>query len=93
MRKRRTIKHEFVTTLPHPLRDGVLYISIPYDTCIHKCFCGCGAKVVTPLGPDYWAITYDGETVSLWPSVGSRSLACRSHYIVRGSRILWRRPF
>jgi hypothetical protein len=71
------------------MENGVLYVSILYGTCVHRCLCGCGEKVVTPLSPNHWAITYDGETVSLAPSVGSRSLPCRSHYIIHSNRVRW----
>ena len=48
---------------------------------------------MTPLGPHHWAMTYDGETVSLAPSVGSRTLPCRSHYFIRRDRVRWLPPF
>jgi hypothetical protein len=42
--------------------------------------CGCGKKVVLPLHPTHGKLTYDGETVSLSPSVGNWSFPCESHY-------------
>jgi hypothetical protein len=89
----RTIRHEFVDQVPRKMKARTLYISIEHATCIHACLCGCGAQVVTPLSPRQWALTYDGETVSLWPSVGSWHLPCQSHYIIRRSRVLWERQF
>ncbi len=83
MKKDVPIRHEFVELMPKDLAQGTLYVSIPFATAVHKCFCGCGAKVVTPLKPTGWALTYDGETVSLWPSVGNWGFPCRSHYIIR----------
>lgn len=38
------IKHEFVEFIPKERQEGILYISIPYATAVHKCFCGCGLK-------------------------------------------------
>ena len=41
--------HEFVEHMPENLDEGIIYVSIPFETVIHKCACGCGAEVVTPL--------------------------------------------
>ena len=65
------VRHEFVEFIPSTLNDGVLYISIPYATAVHKCCCGCGEKVVTPLTPTDWSLTFDGLTASLSPSIGN----------------------
>lgn len=89
MPKQRTIKHEFVEFVPDQLEPGVLYISVQYKTMAHLCLCGCGRKVVTPISPTGWALTYDGRTVSMSPSVGNWNLPCKSHYIIRGSRVQW----
>jgi hypothetical protein len=43
------IKHKFVEFIPKEREEGVLYVSIPYATAVHNCFCGCGLKVVTPI--------------------------------------------
>ena len=83
------IRHEFVETMPPQREEGVLYVSIPFATAVHNCFCGCGTKVVTPIKPAGWELTYDGDTVSLWPSVGSWGLPCRSHYIIRKDTVVW----
>ncbi len=34
-------------------------------------------------------MTFDGETVSVTPSVGNWALPCRSHYIIHQGRIQW----
>jgi Family of unknown function (DUF6527) len=83
------IKHEFVEFIPKVRQEGVLYVSIPYATAVHNCFCGCGLKVVTPISPVGWKLTFDGETVSLFPSIGSWSFPCRSHYFIRGDKAVW----
>jgi hypothetical protein len=85
----KTIRHEFVEFIPKDLEGGVLYISIPYNTAVHRCACGCGSKITTPLGPARWRFTYDGETVSLAPSVGNWSYPCQSHYWLKHGRIKW----
>lgn len=87
--KRAAYTHAFVNTLPEVLEEGILYISMRYATVAHKCFCGCGREVVTPLHPTKWRLLFDGKTVSLHPSVGSWSLPCRSHYWLRGGQIAW----
>ena len=83
------IRHEFVEFIPKERQEGVLYVSIPYATAVHNCFCGCGLKVVTPISRVGWTLTFDGETVSLHPSVGSWSFPCRSHYFVRRDVVVW----
>jgi hypothetical protein len=71
------------------MKERTLYVSIEFATAIHKCFCGCGVQVVTPLSPIGWKLTFDGETVSLAPSVGSWSFQCKSHYWIRRNRVQW----
>jgi hypothetical protein len=90
--KQQTYTFEFVELMPKILVDGVLYISIPYATASHRCFCGCGMKVVTPLSPTDWKLAFDGDSVSLHPSIGNWSYPCRSHYVLRGNRVLWAGP-
>ncbi|MBW8458750.1 MAG: hypothetical protein K0M58_09955 [Thiobacillus sp.] len=80
---------KFVEFIPDHLEDGVLYISERFRTCSHKCCCGCGEEVVTPLSPAEWRLTREGELVSLWPSVGNWDYACRSHYVIRRNQVRW----
>lgn len=89
MKRGFAIKHEFVEFIPAERAERTLYISTEYATAVHNCFCGCGTKVVTPLGPTGWQLTLDGDAVSLRPSVGNWSFACRSHYWIRRSRVAW----
>lgn len=83
------LKPEFVDLVPPDLEEGVLYVSMNYGTAIHLCACGCGEKAVTPLTPTDWKLIFDGETVSLWPSVGNWSFDCRSHYVIKKNKIRW----
>ncbi|MEJ0010633.1 MAG: DUF6527 family protein [Alphaproteobacteria bacterium] len=46
-------------------------------------------KVVTPISPTDWQLIFDGETVSLNPSIGNWSFKCRSHYWIKRNRIVW----
>lgn len=83
----KTIKHEFVEFIPDVIEERTLYVSIECCTAIHKCVCGCGNEVVTPLSPTDWRLTFDGKTVSLYPSIGNWSFDCRSHYWIENSQI------
>lgn len=82
------VEHRFVEIIPEKLELGVLYVSLEHRTVTHSCCCGCGEEVVTPLSPVGWQITFDGETVSLWPSVGNWTLRCRSHYVIDRGEVL-----
>jgi hypothetical protein len=88
-----SISHIFVEFIPGELQNDVLYISIEYATMSHLCMCGCGNKVVTPLSPAQWKLTFDGKTVSLSPSIGSWNLACRSHYWITENSVMWARKW
>lgn len=80
---------EFADGFPGELFPGILYVSIPFATAAHLCCCGCGHQVVTPLRPNRWSVTFDGASLSLWPSVGNAGLPCRSHYVIRRNRVVW----
>lgn len=79
----------FVEFIPRELQTGKIYISMVYTTTVHLCASGCGNKVVLPLSPAQWKLFFDGETVSLCPSVGSWDLPCQSHYWIRKNKIQW----
>lgn len=85
----KTFHHEFVEFVPENLEDGIIYISVEYKTAVHKCACSCGEKVVTPLSPKFWKLTFNGASVSLYPSIGNWSFQCRSHYWIKENRIVW----
>lgn len=89
MSRATTLRHEFVNAIPAELDNGVLYVSLEYATALHLCCCGCGTEVITPLSPIDWRITYDGETVSIFPSIGNWSFSCRSHYWIDRGRVRW----
>lgn len=88
-----SISHRFVEHIPARLEDGVVYVSIEYGTAVHKCCCGCGEEVVTPLSPTDWKLIYDGETISLSPSIGNWSFKCESHYWIIQNRVRWARKW
>ena len=81
--------HKFVKNVPNELEDGIVYISIEYSTAIHKCCCGCGKEVVTPFSPTDWKLIFDGETISLCPSIGNWSFDCQSHYWITNNKVEW----
>lgn len=81
------LQHKFVNSIPTALEQGVLYISMEYSTAIHLCVCGCGNEVVTPFSPTDWRITFDGETVTLDPSIGNWNYPCQSHYYIDHNKI------
>lgn len=81
------LDHLFVEHIPEQVEPGVLYISLTHGIAIHLCACGCRHQTVTPLSPTDWKITYDGESVSLSPSIGNWSFPCSSHYWIRNGRV------
>lgn len=83
------LSHKFVEFIPDVLEEGVLYVSLTYGTISHRCCCGCGREVVTPLTLTDWKLIFDGETVSLYPSIGNWNFPCRSHYWIRHNRVEW----
>ena len=87
------LQHKFIELVPDVLEDGVLYISVEYCSAIHKCVCGCGNKVVTPLSPTDWELTFDGKNVSLSPSIGNWNFECKSHYWIIKNRVKYARKW
>ena len=87
------MKHKFVEFIPKQKEEGILYISLEYGTVVHKCACGCGLDVITPITPHDWKIIYDGETISLHPSIGNWAYKCRSHYWIKNNNVIWANNF
>jgi Family of unknown function (DUF6527) len=87
--RRASISHQLVEFIPEHLEEGVLYISERYGTAAHKCCCGCGEEVITPLTPTDWSVRMDGKVVTMQPSIGNWSYACRSHYLIQKSDVVW----
>lgn len=79
----------FVDNIPDRLEEGILYVCNRYKIAAHKCCCGCGEEVITPLTPADWSIRKHAKTVSLWPSIGNWSFSCKSHYMIRRNQIVW----
>ncbi len=89
MTRRHTLAHAFVEYVPENVEDGVLYVSIRFKVAVHLCCCGCGVEVATPISPADWRLSFDGDTVSLSPSIGNWGLPCQSHYWVEEDRVVW----
>lgn len=82
-------------TLPDvlPLRDIVLTRDDGDDWSVGmRCPCGCGATIelmVIPEASPRWSVSTDHtRRPTLHPSVWRKS-GCRSHFWVRGGRIVW----
>ncbi|HEY5462613.1 MAG TPA: DUF6527 family protein [Hanamia sp.] len=85
----RIIQLNKVKYLPNELEPGVLYVSEEYSVAGHLCACGCGSKVITPLGPTEWTFSESKGKATLDPSIGNWQLPCRSHYWIINSKIEW----
>ena len=91
--KQKIYKTQFVDRMPpdDTMEDGVLYVAPHFHVAVHKCMCGCGEKVVTPLGRDNggWAWSFDGTNIRLHPSIGNFQYDCKSHYFIADGEIRW----
>lgn len=87
------LQHRFVKHIPERLEAGILYVSTEYATSAHSCCCGCGEEVVAPFTPTDWRMTFDGETISLRPSIGNWTLECRSHYVIDRGKVIEAGPW
>lgn len=89
----KTLEPEFVQHLPSSFEEGKLYISMEFATAAHACCCGCGSEVITPFAPTDWSMSFDGESISLSPSIGNWYLPCRSHYVIWKGHVIQSRPW
>jgi hypothetical protein len=84
-----SLRPEYVDFIPSTLEDGVLYISKKFTTATHRCCCGCGTKIVTPLRETEYTLIERRGTVSLRPSIGNWNHPCQSHYLITDNRVVW----
>ncbi len=82
-------KIKLVHRVPDQLKFGVLYVCFDCNVVVHLCPCGCGEKVVLPIAPSCWSVQYDGESISLNPSIGNFQYPCKSHYWIRNNKVVW----
>ncbi len=87
MKREMTLTHEFVEYIPDRLEERKIYVSMAFATVAHKCCCGCGNEVITPLSPTDWKLIFDGQSISLDPSIGNWNFACQSHYWITRNRV------
>jgi len=78
-----------VEFIPKVLESEILYVSERFKVAAHLCPCGCGTKIVTPLGPCEWSFSLKRGKPTLDPSVGNWQIPCKSHYWIRNGRIEW----
>jgi hypothetical protein len=83
------IKLLHVEYLPQELEPGILYVSKEFGVAGHLCPCGCGNKIITPLGRTEWEFSESKAEATLYPSIGNWQLPCRSHYWIRKGKIKW----
>jgi hypothetical protein len=84
-----SVRPEFVEFIPKVLEEGVLYISKKFRTASHRCCCGCGTKIVTPLRETEYRLTQEADRVSLYPSIGNWNHPCQSHYWIKNNQVAW----
>lgn len=89
MKRTKILTYRFVEYIPRDIPKGVIYISTAFSTAIHKCCCGCEQEVVTPFSRTDWQLTFDGESISLDPSIGNWSFDCKSHYWIKHNKVIW----
>ena len=85
----REFEMQIAHRIPEDLQPGLLYVCFDCNVVAHLCACGCGEKVVLPIDPQFWSVLYDGETVTLSPSIGNYQYPCKSHYWIQENRVIW----
>ena len=88
-----TVEFKFVDEIPQKLIQNKIYISMNHATAVHVCLCGCREEVVTPFSPNDWKIVFDGNSITLRPSIGNWSFDCQSHYWITNNQVKWARKF
>ncbi len=88
------LKPKISEFIPDNIENGILYISEIYSTAMHLCVCGCGNKVVTPLGDkddikrhEWSYVRTSDNLVTLRPSIGNHNFPCKSHYWITNNKI------
>src|SRR5258705_8404627 len=83
------LKLNIVHYMPKELESEILYVSKEFGIAAHMCPCGCGNKIITPLGPTDWSLTVKNGRPTLYPSIGNWQIPCRSHYWITNGSIEW----
>ncbi len=87
------LKLLYVEYLPKELEPEILYVSKEFGISGHLCPCGCGSKIITPLGQTEWIFSESKGKGTLYPSIGNWQLPCRSHYWIRRGKVKWSKPW
>ena len=87
MKTKKRIEIKFVKSEMLPsvdlMEENIIYISDKYGIAEHKCICGCGKRVATPLSVKEWSYKIDSKNrLSMHPSIGNYQYKCKSHYII-----------
>lgn len=87
------LKLMFVETIPQlsDMEERTLYVSMRFATLSHLCPCGCRRLVDVTLDPTTRSLTYDGDYLTLRPSIGVK-FPCRSHYSIVRNTVMWHLP-
>lgn len=83
------IRLRHVEFVPKVLDAGILYVSKRFRVAAHLCPCGCGSKIITPLGACEWSLTVKKGRPTLYPSIGNWQIPCKSHYWIANGEIEW----
>lgn len=89
MARRTTYTTVFVEHIPEQLEEGVLYVAPHFECAVHKCMCGCGEIICTPITSGQWEWEFDRYNVTLHPSIGNFQYPCKSHYFLRKGQVQW----
>lgn len=87
-----TLEPTFVDTIPTQggeMQEGRLYVSIKEMSAVHLCACGCGRKVVTPLGKNGWSLLLSEGAITIRPEMGCASLKCGAKYNITNNKVQW----
>lgn len=89
MNRIQSLKPVFSDKIPGDLVPGILYISMGHRISKHLCPCGCGEVITIIFDPELWKLKFDGETVSIFPSIGNYHIPCQSHYFINSNQVNW----
>ena len=77
--KQSALTHQFVHYIPADLAEGILYVSLTYNTAVHRCACGCGEQGRHPHHPSRLAALLRRRGSITHPVDRELGLPCRSH--------------
>ena len=80
----------FCELIPKILLKETFYITKTYGGISYLCPCDCGEEVWIPTGntKSEWELDIIESKVFIKPSVSHRG-HCKSHYFIKGSKIVW----